>query len=271
MSRKRPSLNSSALFVALTVIASLLGCGGNGSGGMESTGTVVFDDVPPSSADISLLFMGNSHTTVNDVPGMIAAMMRAARPGKTVAAVVAPGSMFLEERFHDAASMNLLRSQRWSAVVLQAQKYSSSGLYTYSTAEAGEIIKITRLVGGLPIMFPEWPRRNIDETQRIYDLHVSIAQKDPACVAPIPQAWDLALARNPALILHASDGNHSAPAGAFLAALVLFATMSNESPLNAPTLQIDVDPATQAFLREIAAETVQTIPPRQWCASDLPI
>ena len=42
-----------------------------------------------------------------------------------------------------------------------------------------------------------------------------------ACVAPIGQAWDLSLARHPSLILHASDGNHSAPAGAFLAALLI--------------------------------------------------
>ncbi len=29
-------------------------------------------------------------------------------------------------------------------------------------------------------MFPEWPRKDIAGTQRIYDLHVSIAQVEPA-------------------------------------------------------------------------------------------
>jgi hypothetical protein len=225
--------------------------------------------VAAGSADISLLFMGNSHTSSNNLTGMVAAMVSAVRPGKSVSNVVAPGGMFLEERLHDAQSMTLLRSQQWSAVVLQAQKYSTSGLYTYSTAEAEELVRIARAAGALPVMFPEWPQRGIDETQRIYDLHVSIAQRATACVAPIGQAWDLAFARNPSLVLHAPDGNHSAPAGAFLAALVLFTTLTNESPLRIPDLpQFGVATSVQRELREIAAETVATIPARQWCAAD---
>jgi hypothetical protein len=122
------------------------------------------------------------------------------------------------------------------------------------------------------VMFPEWPQLNVNETQRIYDLHVSIAQRQAACVAPIGQAWDLALARHPMLTLHAPDGNHSAPAGAFLAALVIFTTLTNASPLEVPYLaQFAIDSRTQAHLREIAAETVQVVPPRQWCPGDAPV
>jgi hypothetical protein len=186
-----------------------------------------------------------------------------------VTSIEAPDWMFLEERLHHAPSLALLRSQRWSAVVLQAQKYSTSGQFSYSTAEAEEFIRIIRTQSGLPVMFPEWPQLNVNETQRIYDLHVSIAQKQPACVAPIGQAWDLALTRHPSLKLHAPDGNHSAPAGAFLAALVIFTTLTNVSPLEVPYLpQFGVDAQTQARLREIAAETVLTVPPRQWCPGD---
>ena len=252
--------------VVVIVVALLaIGCGGGGGDDAEAEANAP----QPASADITLLFMGNSHTSANNLTGMVAEMTRAVRPGKTVSSVEAPGWMFLDARLNDTASMNLLRSQRWSAVVLQAQKYSTSGQFTYSTAEAEEIIRVVRTVGAVPIMFPEWPRRDIDETQRIYDLHVSIAQRAPACVAPIGQAWDLALAHHPSLVLHAADGNHSAPAGAFLAALVLFATLTNESPLRVPEFsQFGVDSPTQAILRAIAAETVQTIPPRQWCASD---
>ncbi len=121
----------------------------------------------------------------------------------------------------------------------------------------------------VPIMFPEWPRRDVDETQRIYDLHVSIAQIEPACVAPIGQAWDLSLARHPSLPLHDPDGNHSNPAGAFLAALVIFATITGAPVLDLPTLpQFPVDADSQALLRAIAAETVPAWPPRMWCPSD---
>jgi hypothetical protein len=120
-------------------------------------------------------------------------------------------------------------------------------------------------------MFPEWPRRGVDETQRIYDLHVSIAQREPACVAPVGQAWDLALARHPTLVLHDVDGNHSAPAGAFLAALVIAATMTATPPGALPHLpQLAIDADTQARLRAVAADTVAAYPPRQWCPGDPP-
>jgi len=213
--------------------------------------------------------MGNSHTSVNDLPGMVEAMVRAARPGKTVAHVEAPGWMFLQERAQDPATLQLLRERNWSYVVLQAQEYSSSGLFVYPTDGAELLVRMARTAKAVPILFPEWPRRGIAETQRIYDLHVSIARREPACVAPIGQAWDLALARYPDLVLHASDGNHSAPAGAFLAALVIAATITGVAPDTLPFLpQFGVEADVQSRLRGVAAETVLIAPPRQWCPSD---
>jgi len=253
-----------SILAALVLLLAACGGGGDSQRGGATSGP------PPASADITLLFMGNSHTSVNDLSKMVADMVRAARPGKSVASVEAPGWLFLDERLTDAPSMDLLRSQNWNFVILQAQKYSSSGQVAYSTEEAKELVRRSRTQHAVPIMFPEWPRRGIDETQRIFDLHVSIAQAEPACVAPIPQAFDLALARAPTLTLHASDGNHSAPAGAFLAALVLYATITGQSPLDLPPLaQYPVTVSLQATLRGIAAETVQTVPPRMWCPGDV--
>jgi hypothetical protein len=246
----------SSTLVSLALLLSA--CGDTGAGGPEPT--------PAATADINLLFMGNSHTSANNLTGMVGAMVSAARPTETVAAIRAPGSMFLDERISHPSTISLLRSQDWSFVVLQAQKYSSSGQFEYSTAEAVELVRIARQQNALPILFPEWPRKNVRETQRIYDLHVSIAQQEAACIAPIGQAWDLALSRHPELVLHADDGNHSAPAGAFLAALVLYATITEASPLDLPTLtQFSVDAETQTLLRAVADETIQAWPPRAWC------
>ena len=213
--------------------------------------------------------MGNSHTAFHDVPGTVAALVRGARPGRTVVAQQAPGGMFLEERAADPANLALLDSQRWTFVVLQAQKYSTSGLFSYPIDGAVELARRARERGAVPIMFPEWPRRGIDETQRIFDLHVSIAQRVPACVAPIGQAWDRALAQYPGLILHDSDGNHSAPAGAFLAAAVIAATMTGARPDTMPFVSTaGVDGELQGRLRTVATETTALHPPRQYCAGD---
>jgi len=223
---------------------------------------------PAASADITVLMMGNSHTTVNELPQRLEAMLRAGLPGRSVAVTVASSWMFLDERLADWPTLALLGSHSWTAVVLQAQKYSSSGLYTYSTTEAQELVREARKVAALPVLFPEWPRRGVAETDTIYDLHVSIARQQAACVAPIGQAWDQARARHPDLTLHASDGNHSAPAGAHLAALMLYATITGASPLALPAVGSDIDAAVQGQLRQVAADTAQAFPPRQHCPAD---
>ena len=252
-----------ALLAACSIAA---GCGG---GGHSTAGGGAQPPPPAASADIELLFMGNSHTAFNNLPGMVAAMVRVARPGRTVAATEAPGWMFLEDRVADPASLQLLRSRSWSFVVLQAQKYSSSGMFDYSIDGAVELVRMSRAAAAVPILFPEWPRRGVVETQRIFDLHLSIARLAPACVAPIGQAWDLALGRHPALVLHDADGNHSAPAGAFLAALVIATTITGFAPEQLPFLDgFGVDAVTQAQLRAVAAETVLVYRPREWCPAD---
>jgi hypothetical protein len=222
------------------------------------------------AADLRILMMGNSHTVVNALPAMLGAMLRAGRPGKTVAIVVAPNLGTLEEHFRNSTTRALFEAQSWSAVVLQAQQYSQSGLFEYSINEAVQWSQMARTARAVPVMFPEWPRLGLDETSRIFELHVRIAKLAPACVAPIPQAFDLSMARMPGLVLHDLDGNHSSPNGAFLAALVLYATLTGNAPLALPELaSFGVDGATQAKLRVVADDQVKLISPRQYCPTDV--
>ncbi len=65
-------------FLALLALV-LTACGGGDGGGQNNPPTG-----PLATADIRLLYMGNSHTSSNDLTGMVAEMVRAARPGKTV-------------------------------------------------------------------------------------------------------------------------------------------------------------------------------------------
>ena len=257
-------------FLLTALCCALLGTGCGGSGG--SAAASAGDGNPTATtADITVLMMGNSHTSVADLPQQLGTMLRAGLPGKTVAVVVAPGWMYLEDHVSDPTTMGLLRSQNWTAVVLQAQKYSTSGLYSYSTAGAVTLVQDARRQKALPVMFPEWPRLGVDETQRIYDLHVSIAQQRPACVAPIGQAWDLARQRHPELRLHDSDGNHAAVPGAYLTALVLYASITGASPRALPDQDNGVAPAVQQQLRQVAADTVQAVSARKHCPGDQPL
>jgi len=255
------------IIAALLLQAALAGCGGGGGG----SDTPAPPPPVPGPADITLLFMGNSHTASNGLPHTVGALVRAARPSRSVRVEVAPDWGFLEDHASNPRTLELIDHRRWSVVVLQAQKYSTSGQFSYPIEPAIELARKARAAGAVPVMFPEWPRRGIPETRRIYDLHVSIAQREAACVAPIGQAWDLALSRHPELVLHDADGNHSAPAGAFLAAVIIASTMTGAPPDGFPFASgAGVEAGTQAQLRAIAAETVMLHPPRQWCPGDAP-
>jgi len=118
-------------------------------------------------------------------------------------------------------------------------------------------------------MFPEWPRRGVNETQRIYDLHVRIATSRPACVAPIGQAWELSLKRYPMMLLHDADGNHARATGSFLTALILFSTLTDSAPSKLPAFAgLGISEADQTRLREIATEQVALPSPRLHCPND---
>jgi hypothetical protein len=257
------------LILTAICAAMLCACGGGGAGGSATSATGASTDL--DAADVTVLMMGNSHTTVAGLPAQLAAVLQAGLPGQRVAVVAAPSSMFLDEHLHHAPTMALLRSRPWTAVVLQAQKYSSSGQFVYSTLEAEQLVQAARLQRAVPVMFPEWPRLTVPETQRVYDLHVGIAQAQPACVAPIGQAWDLARQRHPELRLHASDGNHADPAGAYLTALMLYAAATGRSPAALPDVAVATPPADQARLRAVAADTLALISARLHCPADRPL
>jgi hypothetical protein len=205
--------------------------------------------------DYQILFIGNSHSAFNDLPGLVSRLLITGLPGASANASLAPGFGFLDDRLHDGVTQQRLNSQQWSHVILQAQKYSSSGLYWYSTAAAEEWIRRVKSRGALPVLFPEWPRRgNREEGPRVHLLHLGIAAAEPACVAPIGLAWEESIARHPTLALHAADGNHSNLNGALLTAFVFYQLISGLPADELPHVQqINVNSETQRKLRDVAS------------------
>ena len=209
-------------FVPTLALAWALGaCGGGPAATQEGA---------DATADVAVLMIGNSHTVGAGLPQRLQAVLQLALPGRQVLVAVAPSSAFLDEHLQDGSTLALLTARRWQAVVLQAQKYSSSGQIEYPTAAAEELLRRARAQGAVPVLYPEWARRGVDEADRIWALHQGIAHRVAACVAPIPQAWSTALAADPTLALHAADGNHASDAGAQLTAWVLMATITDLSP-----------------------------------------
>lgn len=210
--------------------------------------------------DYQILLMGNSH--VNSLAGIISHLISARFPAKQVTASSAQGIGYLSDRIKDKASMDKLTNTPWTHVILQAQKYSTSGGFTYPTDAAVSWIKLAKAQNSTPIMFPEHPRlNNTTEGLRVYQLHKGIAEQEAACVAPVGLAWDRAIALDPDINLHHVDGNHANTTGKLLTAFVFYQVITGESADALPYIEeIDVDELTQNILRQIASYALEQNP-----------
>ena len=214
--------------------------------------------VKGGQSSYDLLFIGNSHSSANGLPGLVTTLIKAGNAQATAASGVAQGYKFLDDRLNDGETLQSLESRQWSHVFLQAQKYSSTGLYYYSTDAAEEWIRRVKSKDARPILFPEWPRRgNTEEGQRIHDLHLSISSREAACVAPVGLAWEASIASSPEIELHAPDGNHSNLNGALLTAYVFYQLLTEQPATGLPYVSsINVNAGTQQKLKTVANDVV---------------
>jgi hypothetical protein len=210
------------------------------------------------SADVSILFVGNSHTTMHDLPGLIGAMIRHRHPGRSVDTHVV-GVGFLEDVGRDPRCREEIETRPWKYVVLQAQKESKTGRYSYSQEEGIAIAKLARARGATVLFYSEWGLRDVPgHGPRIEKVYQAMAAAAGAVVAPVGRAWDRALAARPDLELYAGDGNHQSALGAFLTAAVLYGRLTGDSPAALATFPYaGAGAADRQFLAEVAAQALQ--------------
>lgn len=179
------------------------------------------------AADVSALFIGNSHTWNLDT--IIERMFAQAHPDQHVCIARAPGNGFLVDHARNKKTRDLIKLGKWDFVILQAQKYSTTGRNSYPYDGALELSKLAQDNGAKVIMFPEWSQRGVpDEHRRIDKIHHEIAAQTGATVAPIGDCWDAVLKSDPGVNLYSADGNHASNLGAYLNACVFYSLLAGE-------------------------------------------
>ena len=232
------------------------------SSGILFAALLVSAEIAADDPDYAVLLIGNSHSSRGDLPRVLQQLL-AADGNTSVRVEAAPHWAFLAQRLEDGKTQMILESGPWTHVVLQAQKYSTSGRYIYPTEAAEEWIRRTQSIGAQPVLFPEWARRgNAEEGARVHRLHMGIAAREPACVAPVGLAWEFMLDANPGIKLHRRDGNHANRKGALLSAYVLYATISGRPLEELPEIEIRGVPVDrQILLRTAAEQALSLFPP----------
>ena len=116
---------------------------------------------------------------------------------------------------------------------------------------------IVRSHGARPIFFMSWAYADKPEmTAQLAEAYTIAGNDNDALVIPAGLAFARAHAKQPELVLHASDKRHPSVAGTYLASCVVFAALTGKSPVGNSYLA-GIDAPTAKFLQEVAWETVQ--------------
>ncbi len=189
----------------------------------------------PRQLPIKVLFIGNSYTGTNDLPGMVLALSQAnnARPGLIVDSHLVGGAT-LKKHWDDGVALEKIKSTDWDFVVLQEQSQTplpqfgrDQLFYPYSRLFAKEI----RDVGAIPLFHMTWARPDTPGPQAWWtDSYVAIAKELNAECAPAGMALDKVKQALPHLQMFQDQGGHPTPAATYLVACVFYATIYDQTP-----------------------------------------
>jgi hypothetical protein len=116
---------------------------------------------------------------------------------------------------------------------------------------------ITRKHGAEPILFMSWAYQDAPEmTATLADAYLKMAAAHQTRVVPAGPAFARSIAKRPDLNLYVADKRHPSPAGTYLAACTVLASVYRINPVgNSYTAGLPAD--VVAHLQGIAAETVR--------------
>jgi hypothetical protein len=220
-----------------------------------------------SSTLMHILFIGNSYTYVNDLPGMFTKL--ACSGGHQVqTGMAAQGGWTLAQ--HDASDQTraTLQQQKWDYVVLQEQSeipaIPSDRVQTMYPAVRSLVARI-RAAGAQPLLFMTWGHQDGDPQFGLptyFDIqaqlsagYMGIAQELNVPVLPVGTAWLRSQTQANPLDLWQADGSHPTEQGTYLAACVFYAALFHQSPQGLG-YYADLDQGTAQTLQSLAAETV---------------
>ena len=184
------------------------------------------------SLSLNVLFVGNSFTARNDLPGLIARLAEAG--GHQLRhQLISAGGASLRTHWNKGHAQNRIKEGDFDYVVLQEQ----STLPVKNATRMHENVRlfddVIRAAGARTALYMTWARQHVPEAQRaISQAYESIGREIGATVVPVGVAWQDLLARWKTPLLHDKDKSHPTLAGSYLAACVFYAVLFTGSPID---------------------------------------
>jgi hypothetical protein len=201
-----------------------------------------------------VLFIGNSYLFSMDIPAIVQAMARSTGDDFTAVTVAGP-DMALYDHLSAGGALPTIAQGGWTYIVLQqgpsAVSYNRDSLRMATGIYDG----LAKKVDAKTALFSAWPQAvNRADFPRAIDSYRLAAADVGGLFIPVASAWVKAWELDPSIELYA-DGLHPSSAGAYLAALVVYASILQKSPVGLPSSigGVSVDEGTAAILQIAAA------------------
>ncbi len=203
-----------------------------------------------------VLFIGNSFTARNDLPGLLA-RLAASRGHQLQHDLISAGGASLRAHWNKGAALEAIRQHRHDCVVLQEQ----STLPVRNPVRFHENVRLyiepIRESGATPALYLTWARKNAPASQKaLTDAYTGIAKESGAVLVPVGVAWEAYRKHYDTPELHDKDQSHPSAAGTYLAACVFFAVLFGESPVGLECDAARVTDTEAELLQETAWGTV---------------
>jgi hypothetical protein len=203
-----------------------------------------------NSKTVKVLFIGNSLTSANNLPAMIADIAKS-NGNRVVYDSHTPGGTRLYNHASNSKVLQKIKDASWDFVVLQeqsqypgfSQKQLSRDVFPFAKKLA-EAVKKTNNRSKV-VFYMTMAHRNGDPDnknvspelltyegmqKRINRCYMEMARDNKAIIAPVGEVWKLIRKEKPNLNLYA-DNVHPNVYGTYLAACVFYSTFFGETPI----------------------------------------
>lgn len=225
----------------------------------------------PSSSTVPLriLFVGNSLTSYNDLPGMFEKFAQEGGKNVSVDQAIFPGQA-LRHYAYSSELKNKINSNNWDIVVLQSDDIAAfPDMYeieintlkkiegiVYENNPNTQIIyeMIWGIKGGVNIQGEGYYSYQ-EYFEKIYTGTLHFADEMDYKIAPVGKAWNTSIFEQDSIEFFHADRAHPALPGSYLGACVFYATIFQEE-IKDFNYAGDLDKDDAIYLQKVASETV---------------
>ena len=229
------------------------------------SGSSATSERPPTTpaATYRVLFIGNSLTSFNDLPGTVAGLAGSAPTGITVESVAKPNFALIDHAAGKSNAVAMINEGDWDYVVLQQGPSAldlSRDTLLIATRQLDPHIRAAGARSALLMVWPESSRFGVFDD--VLDSYRIAAEDVDGLFLPAGEAWRTAWAADPQLQLYGPDGYHPSELGTYVAALVVYEEITGRDARALPAEavvgghKLNVPEGKIRLLQQAAHETV---------------